>query len=142
MASGASAPAAPRRLTLGPAAWLPREGFVVVPLWPPEPLPDTTRARSALVGRVDGKLVAYANLCRHLAVPLDFGDGDVQNFGSSDLHCRRHGAVFNARSGACTSGPCVGRSLWPLAIEVDELGEAHLLLGGAAAGQGAPPAPR
>ncbi len=122
-----------RRLALGPSAWLPREGFVVVPLWPPEPLPDTTRARSALVGRVGGELVAYANLCRHLAVPLDFGDGDVCDAGSSELRCRRHGAAFDARSGACTAGPCLGRSLWPLVIEVDAFGEASLVLGGSEA---------
>lgn len=133
----ASSPPAPkRRLSLGPAAWLPREGFVVVPLWPPAAMPDATRARSALVGRVAGRLLAYANLCRHLAVPLDFGDGDVHNDGSTELHCRRHGAIFDAGSGACTAGPCVGRSLWPIDVEVDAFGEAHLVF------DDSPPPPR
>lgn len=128
-----------RRLALGPASWLPRQGFVVVPIWPPEPLPDTTRARSALVGHVDGRLLAYANLCRHLAVALDFGDGDVCNPGTTDLHCRRHGAVFDGNSGECTFGPCLGRSLWPLEIEIDPFGGAHLVLSAVAESAGPPP---
>ncbi|HEU4535839.1 MAG TPA: hypothetical protein VFS00_17060, partial [Polyangiaceae bacterium] len=27
-------------------------------------------------------------------------------------------------------GPCLGRSLWPLHVEVDDLDDAHLVLGG------------
>ncbi|HEU4406587.1 MAG TPA: Rieske (2Fe-2S) protein [Polyangiaceae bacterium] len=127
---GSGPPPPKLRLSIGSAAWLPREGFLVVPLWPPALMPDTTRARSALVGRAGGRLVAYANLCRHLAVPLDFGDGDVHDDDKGELHCRRHGAVFDAGSGACTTGPCVGRSLWPIELEIDPFGEVHLVFDG------------
>ena len=119
-----------RRVALGPATYLPSEGFVVVPIVPPHRLPDTTVARSALVGYVDGVPKAYANLCRHLAIALDYGDGDVSDEGDHEfVRCRRHGAVFAARDGMCVAGPCLGLALWPLTIEIGPFGEAALVLG-------------
>ena len=103
---------------------------MVVPIWPSHALPDGTIARSALIGRSDGAIVAYANVCRHLAVPLDYGDGDVTDEDGEDLRCRHHGAVFAAASGQCVVGPCQGRSLWRFTVEVDGAGDATLLVGG------------
>ena len=117
-----------RRVFLGPSAFLPREGFVVVPVLPPHQLPDGTRARSALVGRVNGELRAFANVCRHLAIPLDLGDGDVMD--GDQLRCHHHGAVFEVTEGRCVVGPCLGMRLWPWSVEVDALGDATLLVGG------------
>jgi nitrite reductase/ring-hydroxylating ferredoxin subunit len=120
-----------RRIYLGPSAFLPRVGFVAVPIVPPHKLPDTTLARSALVGFSGGEPRAFANLCRHLAIPLDYGDGDVTDLDdSAHLRCRRHGAIFAASDGLCVVGPCLGKALWRLAIEIDDLGDATLVLGG------------
>lgn len=116
-----------RRLFLGPSSFLPPSGFVVVPVLPPYRLPDGTRARSALIGRVDGELKAFANVCRHQALPLDLGDGEVME--GDQLLCHHHGAYFELSEGKCSAGPCLGMRLWPWIIEIDALGDATLLIG-------------
>jgi nitrite reductase/ring-hydroxylating ferredoxin subunit len=117
-----------RRVFLGPEAFLPSRGFIVVPVLPPHRLPDSTVARSALVGRVGGELRAYANVCRHLAISLDLGDGAVMD--GDDLRCHHHGAIFEPTEGRCVVGPCLGMRLWPWSVEVDALGDATLVVGG------------
>jgi nitrite reductase/ring-hydroxylating ferredoxin subunit len=119
-----------RRISLGPSSFLPRHGFVVVPVLPPHLLPDGTRARSALVGFVDDQLRAFANVCRHLAIPLDLGDGDAMDHDGIRLRCHHHGAIFEPGEGRCVVGPCLGMRLWPWSVEVDALGDATLLVGG------------
>lgn len=116
------------RVTLGPVDFLPRQGFVVVPLLPPFRLPDGTRARSALIGRASGRWVAYANTCRHLAIPLDLNDGEVMDDERTHLLCHHHGALFRPDDGLCVVGPCHGLALWPFSIEVDASGVATLVV--------------
>ena len=119
----------PRRMPIGPVAFLPQLGFVAVPVLPPYVLPDGTTARGALVGRLDGRLVAYANVCRHLAISLDLGDGNVMDDDRVHLRCHHHGAVFEPSAGRCVVGPCHGRQLWPWTLEQDADGQAWLLVG-------------
>ncbi|RYE94141.1 MAG: hypothetical protein EOO75_02735, partial [Myxococcales bacterium] len=118
-----------RRLPIGPVAFLPHFGFVAVPVLPPHTLPDGTVARGALVGRHEGRLVAYANLCRHLAIGLDLGDGNVMDDDGVHLRCHHHGAVFEPAEGRCIVGPCYQRQLWPWKLEEDLFGQAWLLVG-------------
>lgn len=118
-----------RRVALGPTYFLPRRGFVVVPIVPSFPMANGTVARSALVGAVNGRLVAYANLCRHLAVPLDLHDGNVMDDHGGKLVCHRHGAIFEPATGECIAGPCEGQSLYPFSVET-EGDEAVLVLTG------------
>jgi nitrite reductase/ring-hydroxylating ferredoxin subunit len=118
-----------RRIQLGPSSFMPSRGFVVVPVFPPCKLPDGTTARSALIGRSNGVLRAYANVCRHLAIPLDLaGDGEVMDDDRIEIVCHHHGARFDGADGACVYGPCFGRSLWAFRVEVDALGDASLVL--------------
>ena len=117
-----------RRVALGNVAFLPFTGFVSVPIVPAHALADGTRAYSALIGRSGGKLRAFANVCKHLAVPLDLGDGNPMSDDRKNLLCHHHGAVFDAVSGACIQGPCEGRKLTVFSLEVDALGEATLVL--------------
>ncbi len=114
-------------IRLGPIASLPRRWFVAVPLAPPIVLPDGSRARSALVGFWGGRPRAFANLCRHLTIPLDFGDGEVMDPEGEGLMCHHHGACFDPESGLCTMGPCFGETLFSLEIRDDD-GEAVLLV--------------
>lgn len=106
---------------------MPSRGFVVVPVLPPAPLPDGTKARSALVGRAAGKLVAYANVCRHLAISLDLGDGVVSDE-DDELVCHHHGARFEPSTGLCVYGPCIDESLFAWRVDIDLAGDAWLVL--------------
>lgn len=105
-----------REIALGPPQFLPRRGFVALPIFPSHRLPDGTKAAGAIVGRVDGMLVAYANVCRHLAVPLDHNDGEVTDEDGDVLVCHHHGATFDPRNGECTVGPCFREFLWRFRI--------------------------
>lgn len=77
---------------------------------------DGTRFTSVLVGRPSPGAPprAYANVCRHEAIPLDAradaGDGVMTDDGRN-LFCHAHGAVYRPADGLCTSGPCLGASL-------------------------------
>jgi nitrite reductase/ring-hydroxylating ferredoxin subunit len=109
----------------------------IVPGWKIED-PDigTIAARSALVARKNGRLVAYANLCRHVPLSLDLGDGEVSSADGRFFLCHHHGARYRIEDGVCEYGPCEGESLVPLGIEIEE-GELILVLN-----ERAPPTPR
>ena len=118
----------PREVPLGPSSFLPKRGFVVVPVLPAFALPDGTKARSALLGHAGGRFVAYANVCRHLAIPLDYGDGEVMDDDDFHLLCHHHGATFEPATGECILGPCHGEFLWEWHVRVDDFGDAVLVL--------------
>jgi nitrite reductase/ring-hydroxylating ferredoxin subunit len=119
-----------RSILMGPTRFLPQRGFVVVPVLPPHKLPDGTFCRSALLGKVKGEWVAYANVCRHLAIALDMGDGNVMDGEGWQLVCHHHGAVFRPEDGWCEVGPCYGEFLWRFAVRLDEDDTAFLVVGG------------
>ena len=88
------------------------------PVW----MPDGNLATSVLVTRVDGALVAYANLCRHQPVPLDLGGASPLAPDGTNLFCGSHGALYRAADGRCLSGPCAGLSLFASRVVSDVAG--------------------
>lgn len=76
--------------------------------------------REGFLARVQGALVAYENVCRHLPLPLDCGDGRFFESDNERFVCRNHGAVFEPLTGKCVHGPCVGASLKKLPVEVND----------------------
>ena len=67
---------------------------------------------SVLVGvSARGELFAYANLCKHLPIPLDGGSGDFFGGDVDTLRCGTHGALYRVSDGFCTRGPCRGTFL-------------------------------
>lgn len=94
-----------------------RGRFVVVDFGGAIELDGITIA-SALVGRVAGGVLrAYANVCRHQAVPLDLGTGEPMTDDGRHLFCLRHGALYEPKTGRCVSGPCDGATLFRMAVE-------------------------
>jgi len=60
----------------------------------------------------------YENRCPHAGTPLNmFGDKFLSLDGAYII-CRTHGALFTKETGKCTSGPCKGQHLKPVAFEV------------------------
>ena len=95
-----------------------RGAFVRVPLGATVTVGEV-EARTAIVGRAAGVWRAYANVCRHNAVPLDFGMDTVMSDDGRHLLCHQHGALYRPADGACTGGPCAGAALEPMRIEED-----------------------
>lgn len=78
-------------------------------------------AATALVGRVAGKILVYANICRHNAIPLDARGGTrlgVMTEDGRNLFCDSHGAVYRPQDGLCTQGPCEGTHLYAFDVRV------------------------
>jgi nitrite reductase/ring-hydroxylating ferredoxin subunit len=75
-------------------------------------------SRSIVVGRVDGAWRAYANECRHRALPLDLGASSPMSDDGKHLFCHQHGALYRLTDGRCVLGPCAGEALVAVAIEV------------------------
>ena len=72
------------------------------------------------VVRFRGALKAYVNECRHIPIPLDFGDLDFFTTDKKYIFCRNHGAVYEPGSGECLGGPCGGEALRSLVAEEAE----------------------
>lgn len=73
--------------------------------------------RDAFLVRYRGELHAYLNTCRHLALPLDFGDARFFDDDYDAIVCCQHGARYWPESGECFAGPCVGAKLTKLEVE-------------------------
>ncbi len=71
-----------------------------------------------VVRTADG-VVAYVNACPHAFTPLETFPDRFLTQAKDQILCTTHGARFNLGDGFCTSGPCAGKSLIPLAIRID-----------------------
>lgn len=99
-----------------------------IPLCRLDELPDPgargfsvqTRAGSlALFVVRDGKILrAYVNRCPHRGTPLDWQPDQFLDPETGDILCATHGARFGIEDGACLAGPCRGRGLDPVKVEV------------------------
>ena len=63
-------------------------------------------------------LYAYLNRCAHVSLPLDWGDNDFFTGDGKFLLCKNHGALYLPKTGECVAGPCAGKSLERIPIEV------------------------
>ncbi len=68
---------------------------------------------------------AFVNRCPHVGYRLNFLPDDFLTADGRHVLCAMHGAIFERDSGLCVGGPCLGRYLTPLPIEID--GEQVLL---------------
>jgi len=66
----------------------------------------------------DDRFFGYVNACPHQGAWLNIGDGRFFTEDGVRLRCGRHKAEFEVDSGACLRGPCMEKSLEPVAIVV------------------------
>lgn len=71
----------------------------------------------AFVVRYRGKVHGYLNRCAHVALELDWREGEFFDSEGGDLICSTHGATYAAASGACLGGPCGKAPLVALNVE-------------------------
>jgi nitrite reductase/ring-hydroxylating ferredoxin subunit len=80
----------------------------------------------AFLIRYDGTVYAYVNRCAHVAVELDWAEGEFFDLTGLYLICSTHGATYLPGSGRCVRGPCSGRGLVRLPVE-ESSGRVYLI---------------
>jgi nitrite reductase/ring-hydroxylating ferredoxin subunit len=71
----------------------------------------------AFAVRFEGRVHAYLNRCAHVALELDWREGEFFDPDGRDLICSTHGATYAPHSGKCIGGPCGSRPLVKLRVE-------------------------
>jgi len=74
----------------------------------------------AFVVRHSGHVRGYLNRCSHVALELDWREGEFFDAEGRDLICSAHGAIYDAATGNCLGGPCGGAPLVALRVEERE----------------------
>jgi len=74
-------------------------------------LPALGEHATGFVVRFNGKPYAYVNQCAHVAVELDWNEGDFFTAQKDYLICATHGAHYRPDNGFCVMGPCKGKQL-------------------------------
>ncbi len=70
------------------------------------------------VVRTEKECLAYVNACPHAFTPLETFTDKFLTRKKDQILCTTHGALFNLDDGFCTSGPCAGKSLVTIPIEI------------------------
>ncbi|MBK6728195.1 MAG: Rieske 2Fe-2S domain-containing protein [Xanthomonadales bacterium] len=82
-------------------------------------LPSSTGGFEIILVRVGDRVFGYHNECPHAGRRLDWAPGRFL-IEKDHLVCAAHGAMFKLDSGFCTSGPCRGNGLVPVALRIEE----------------------
>jgi nitrite reductase/ring-hydroxylating ferredoxin subunit len=85
-----------KEFTIGEGDW-PFKGFVV---------------------RKGEEVFAYQNYCVHAGHPLNWQPDSFLTKDGSRIICASHGAVYEIESGVCVSGPCPGKLLRAVPVEI------------------------
>jgi nitrite reductase/ring-hydroxylating ferredoxin subunit len=70
------------------------------------------------VVRAGARIAAYVNRCPHAGHPLNLLPGRFLTSDGALILCSSHGALFEKLTGFCVAGPCAGRSLTAIPVEV------------------------
>jgi nitrite reductase/ring-hydroxylating ferredoxin subunit len=61
---------------------------------------------------------AYQNFCMHAGHPLNYKPDSFLTRDGTRIICASHGALYEIDSGICVAGPCPGKKLRGIAVEV------------------------
>ena len=70
-----------------------------------------------MVRNEDG-VFAYRNVCPHAGHSLNWKPHAFLTRNRDLIMCSMHGAIFDIGSGVCLEGPCPGRALTRLKVEI------------------------
>ena len=70
------------------------------------------------VVRQGDEVFAYQNFCAHVGHQLNWVPDGFFNKDGSAIQCASHGALYEIDTGLCFAGPCRGKSLHVVAVEV------------------------
>ncbi|MCH8467581.1 MAG: Rieske 2Fe-2S domain-containing protein [Roseinatronobacter sp.] len=100
----------------------------MTPLAPLDDLPDG-EARGfevpglrckVIVVRKGGRVFGWRDLCPHYAggTPMAWKRDAYLNGARDHIACHAHGALFDIETGACMQGPCLGKRLTRVPLEI------------------------
>ncbi len=69
--------------------------------------------------RYQGRVHAYLNRCRHVAMEMDFQPNRFFDDSGQWLLCATHGAAYQPDTGVCVGGPCRGGLITNALSEAD-----------------------
>jgi nitrite reductase/ring-hydroxylating ferredoxin subunit len=79
---------------------------------------------TVFVVRQAESLRAYLDLCPHFGdTRLPWRKDAYLDAAGETIVCAAHGARFDIGTGRCTLGPCLGRSLAPVPLQLNDKGE-------------------
>jgi len=70
------------------------------------------------VVRSGDKVYAYQNVCAHVGHPLNWMPDGFLSKDKKSIMCASHGAQYEIETGLCYAGPCTGKSLRTVDVEV------------------------
>ena len=76
-------------------------------------------SREGFLAWHEGEVVCYENVCRHVPITLDYGDGRFFTPDGKHILCQTHGAMYEPLTGKCVAGPCPGTFLKRLEFAID-----------------------
>ncbi|NQV20872.1 MAG: Rieske 2Fe-2S domain-containing protein [Rhodospirillales bacterium] len=68
--------------------------------------------------RQGARVVAYLNACPHVLSPLNWVPDRFLDPTRTLIQCATHGAQFRIADGYCVAGPCAGKTLTAVPVEV------------------------
>lgn len=91
--------------------------------------PEDDGQDSVFVVRTQGVLRAWRDACPHIGgAPMAWRKDEYLNAKATRIVCHAHGAEFLPESGLCVQGPCVGKRLTAVPVEINETGLLCVLL--------------
>ncbi|MGH7831667.1 MAG: Rieske (2Fe-2S) protein [Candidatus Binatia bacterium] len=76
------------------------------------------RTMEGILLNYGGRLFAYLNRCRHVALSMDWVDNEFFTEDKRYLICANHGAAYEPTTGECVWGPCYGAFLQGIPLEI------------------------
>lgn len=84
--------------------------------------PDAKMPIFVIPGDEEGTFYCYMNVCPHQGTHLELKPDTFLDVDRKLIQCSTHWAMFRKEDGYCVKGPCVGKSLRPLPVMVDDDG--------------------
>ncbi len=75
---------------------------------------------SVFVVHMNGAFHGYINSCPHTGVNLDWQQDQFLDMDNMYIQCSTHDALFEIDTGACIAGPCVGDTLQPVDLVIEQ----------------------
>ena len=76
------------------------------------------KTQQLFVVHKDAKFYAFFNNCPHTGVNLDWNEHQFLDMDKCFIQCATHDALFDIPSGECIAGPCVGKYLTVIPLEI------------------------